>query len=84
MLLEITVLSFCYWGGAKKFGKILAFEQTPLRPSLLPDFGLFSVKSIVAKGVKISTNQCPPQKISTKNARFTTISNLQQNSVNTF
>ena len=39
---------------------------------------------IVAKSVKISTNQFFPKKISTKNARFTTFSNLRQNSVNAF
>ena len=40
--------------------------------------------AIVAKSVKISTNQFLSQKNSTKNARFTTFLNTRQNSVNAF
>ena len=43
-----------------------------------------STNIIVAKDVKISTDQFPPKKISTKNARFTTFSNSRQNSVKSF
>ena len=39
---------------------------------------------IVAKNIKISTDQFFAPKISTKNARFTTSLNLRQNSVNVF
>ena len=39
---------------------------------------------IVAKSVKISTNQFFTQKISTKNTRFMTFLNSRQNSVNAF
>ena len=44
----------------------------------------YSIRAIVTKSVKISTNQFFDPKISTKNARFTTFLNLQQNSVNAF
>ena len=39
---------------------------------------------IVAKSVKISTNQFLSQNNSTKNKRFTTFLNTRQNSVNAF
>ena len=42
------------------------------------------ISNIVAKGVKISTDQFFPQKFSTKKARFTTFSNSRQNSVKGF